>query len=42
MRYYLKDNGITDVLFANNAFHAATASTVTHYSNFLTQADWGY
>lgn len=39
---YLKENGITDVLFANNAFHAATASTVTHYSNFLTQADWGY
>ena len=39
---YLKENGITDVLFANNAFHAATASTITHYSNFLTQTDWGY
>lgn len=39
---FLKENGITDVLFANNAFHAATASTITHYSNFLTQTDWGY
>ena len=38
---YLKENGITDVLFANNAFHAATASTVRYYENFLTQEDWG-
>lgn len=39
---YIKNNGVTDVLFANNAFHAATASTVTYYNNFLTQQDWGY
>lgn len=39
---FLKENGVTDVLFANNAFHAATASTVTYYKNFLTQADWGF
>ncbi len=34
---YLTENGITDVLFANNAFHAATASTVRYYEKFLTQ-----
>lgn len=34
---YLTENGVTDVLFANNAFHAATASTVTYYERFLTQ-----
>lgn len=34
---YFKENGITDLLFANNAFHATTKSTVTHYENFLTQ-----
>ncbi len=34
---YLTENGITDVLFANNAFHAATASTVKYYDRFLTQ-----
>lgn len=39
---FLTENGVTDVLFANNAFHAATASTVTYYNNFLTQLDWGY
>lgn len=39
---FLTENGVTDVLFANNAFHAATASTVTYYDNFLTQQDWGY
>ncbi len=39
---YFNENGITDVLFANNAFHAATASTVTYYENFLTQKDWGF
>lgn len=38
---YIKSNGITDVLFANNAFGAATASTVTRYENFITQNDWG-
>ncbi|MGN1118791.1 MAG: DHHW family protein [Oscillospiraceae bacterium] len=39
---FIKEKGITDVLFANNAFHAATASTVTYYNKFLTQEDWGY
>jgi competence transcription factor ComK len=39
---FLTENGVTDVLFANNAFHAATASTVTYYNRFLTQEDWGY
>ncbi|MDE5741992.1 MAG: hypothetical protein K2H90_06040, partial [Oscillospiraceae bacterium] len=34
---YIKENGITDLLFANNAFHATTKSTVTHYENFLVQ-----
>lgn len=34
---YIKENGITDLLFANNAFHATTKSTVTHYEAFLTQ-----
>lgn len=38
---YIRSNGITDVLFANNAFGAATASTVTRYDNFITQSDWG-
>lgn len=36
---FAKDKGITDVLFANNAFHAVTASTVTKYEKFLTQED---
>ena len=34
---YLKEKGITDVLFANNAFHATTRSTVTYYERLLTQ-----
>lgn len=34
---YLTEKGVTDVLFANNAFHAATASTVRYYEKFLTQ-----
>lgn len=34
---YIKEHGITDLLFANNAFHATTKSTVTHYESFLTQ-----
>lgn len=34
---YLKEKGITDLLFANNAFHATTKSTVTYYNNFLIQ-----
>lgn len=39
---YLTKCGVTDILFANNSFHAATASTVDYYENFLTQKDWGY
>ncbi len=39
---FLTENGTTDILFANNSFHAATGSTVTYYENFLTQQDWGY
>ncbi|MCI7691367.1 MAG: DHHW family protein [Oscillospiraceae bacterium] len=39
---FLTENGTTDILFANNAFHAATASTVDYYESFLTQQDWGY
>lgn len=34
---YIKEHGITDLLFANNAFHATTKSTVTYYNSFLTQ-----
>lgn len=34
---YLKEKGVTDVLFANNAFHATTRSTVRYYENFLVQ-----
>ncbi len=34
---YLKEHGITDVLFANNAFHATTRSTVNYYEKLLTQ-----
>lgn len=34
---FFKEKGVTDLLFANNAFHATTKSTVTHYENFLTQ-----
>ena len=34
---YLKEKGITDVLFANNAFHATTRSTVNYYERILTQ-----
>lgn len=34
---YLNEKGITDVLFANNAFHATTKSTVTYYERLLTQ-----
>lgn len=36
---FAKEKGITDVLFANNAFHAVTASTVTKYEKILTQED---
>ncbi len=34
---YLNEHGVTDVLFANNAFHATTRSTVTYYEKLLTQ-----
>lgn len=34
---YLKEKGVTDLLFANNAFHATTKSTVTYYEKLLTQ-----
>lgn len=34
---FIKEKGVTDLLFANNAFHATTKSTVTHYENFLVQ-----
>lgn len=36
---FLKEKGITDLLFANNAFHATTRSTVTHYETFLVQGN---
>lgn len=39
---FIHENGITDILFANNAFHAATASTVTYYDRFISQEDWGF
>lgn len=32
---YIKEKGITDLLFANNAFHAVTKSTVRYYENYL-------
>ena len=38
---YLKEKGITDLLFANNAFNAANATMVDHYETILTQKDWG-
>ena len=34
---YIRDYGITDILFANNAFHASTASTINAYERYLTQ-----
>ncbi len=34
---YLKEKGITDLLFANNTFHATTRSTVKYYERMLTQ-----
>lgn len=36
---FVKNKGITDLLFANNVFHAATESTITYYDEFLTQPD---
>lgn len=34
---FFKEKGITDLLFANNAFHATTKSTVSDYEKFLVQ-----
>ncbi len=34
---YVEEHGITDLLFANNAFHASTKSTVNAYDRYLTQ-----
>ena len=34
---YIEEHGITDLLFANNAFHASTKSTVNAYDRYLTQ-----
>ncbi|MBP3227821.1 MAG: hypothetical protein J6M53_03430 [Bacteroidaceae bacterium] len=34
---YVKDNGITDILFANNLSHASTAATVRAYERYLVQ-----
>lgn len=34
---YVQENGITDVLFANNVFHAGTKSTAAAYERFLKQ-----
>jgi len=34
---YIKDNGITDVLFANNASHSASKRVVSNYRKYLTQ-----
>ena len=37
MRDYVADNGITDILFANNATHASTARTYDMYITYLDQ-----
>ncbi len=34
---YIEEHGITDILFANNAFHAATQATINSYERYLTQ-----
>ena len=34
---YIAEYGITDLLFANNAFHASTGATVRAYEKYLTQ-----
>lgn len=34
---YIEDYGITDLLFANNAFHASTPATINSYERYLTQ-----
>ncbi len=37
IRDYIEEYGITDVLFANNAFHASTPATINAYERYLTQ-----
>ncbi len=37
IRDYIEENGITDILFANNAFHASTQATIDAYERYLTQ-----
>jgi len=37
MRQYVADNGITDILFANNVTHASTARTYNMYITYLNQ-----
>jgi len=37
IREYIEDFGITDLLFANNAFHASTPATINAYERYLTQ-----
>ena len=34
---YIAEYGITDLLFANNAFHASTGATIRAYERYLTQ-----
>jgi len=34
---YVKEHGVTDILFANNMGHAATARTTKYYRNYLEQ-----
>ena len=37
MEQYVKDNKITDILFANNIFSAYSNSITRRYTKFLTQ-----
>ena len=37
IRDYIEEHGITDILFANNAFHASTQATINSYERYLTQ-----
>ncbi|MCC8097597.1 MAG: hypothetical protein LIO44_03370 [Eubacterium sp.] len=36
---FVKSRGITDLLFANNVFHAASQAACNYYEEFLTQPD---
>lgn len=42
MKDYIKENGITDLLFINNAFNAANTEVSSALETLLTQEDWGY